>query len=279
LTAGEEGCAVRVDVPKATTIYTDTTVTTGNTYVYTVASVDTAYNVSEPSAPITLTAELSMVDVTWRVLVPAETPPDDTIFIAGDNAEAFMAPYNPSLTPMTPAGDRLWEFTATLREGTTLLYKYTRGSWETVEQWGAISGFGNRNLTVVKGPDGTQLVEDTATDWGAEGPDDHRAIQFWRDPLVTAVTPAPDSSGAAPETITAEFAILVSPIGGEVSQVIAVTDAAGSPVAGMVAQSSGRAFTFTPDAPLAAGAYTVTVFNVEQTAPMVAPYVWSFTVE
>ena len=92
---------------------------------------------------------------------------------------------------MTPAGDRLWEFTATLREGTTLLYKYTRGSWETVEQWGAISGFGNRNLTVVKGPDGTQLVEDTATDWGAEGPDDHRAIQFWRDPLVTAVTPAP----------------------------------------------------------------------------------------
>ncbi|MCB9121968.1 MAG: Ig-like domain-containing protein [Caldilineaceae bacterium] len=279
LTAGEEGCAVRVDVPKATTIYTDTTVTNGNTYVYTVASVDTAYNVSEPSAPITLTAELSMVDVTWRVLVPAETPIDDTIFIAGDSAEAFLAPYNPSLTPMTPAGDRLWEYTATLREGTPLLYKYTRGSWETVEQWGAISGFGNRSLTVVKGPDGTQLVEDTATDWGAEGPDDHRAIQFWRDPLVTTVTPAPDSSGTAPEEITTEFAINVSPIGGDASQVILVSDAAGNPVTGTVAQSSGRSFTFTPDASLAAGEYTATVFNVEQTTPMVAPYVWSFTVE
>ncbi|MFZ1769717.1 MAG: CBM20 domain-containing protein, partial [Caldilinea sp.] len=140
LTAGEEGCATRVDVPKTTTIYTDTTVMTGNTYGYTVASVDNAFNVSEPSPPITLTAELSMVDVTWRVLVPAETPAEDTVFIAGDNADAFLAPYNPSLTPMTPAGDRLWEFTATLREGAPLLYKYTRGSWETVEQWGAISG-------------------------------------------------------------------------------------------------------------------------------------------
>ena len=30
LTAGEEGCATRVDVPKTTTIYTDTTVTAGN---------------------------------------------------------------------------------------------------------------------------------------------------------------------------------------------------------------------------------------------------------
>src|SRR5690606_37876121 len=113
--------------------------------------------------------------------------------------------------------------------------------------------------------------------WGAEGPDDHRAIQFWRDPLVMTVTPSPDSSGPAPEEITTEFAINVSPIGGDASQVIAVSDAAGNPVAGTVAQRSGRAFTFTPDTPLAAGAYTVTVFNVEQTAPMVAPYGWRFT--
>ncbi|MFN3335532.1 MAG: hypothetical protein ACK47M_23795, partial [Caldilinea sp.] len=186
LTAGEEGCAVRVDIPKTMSIYTDTTVTAGHTYLYTVQSVDTAFNVSEPSPAITLTAELSMVDVTWRVLTPTETPPNDTIFIAGDNVDAFLAPYNPGLTPMTPVDERHWEFTATLKEGTRLQYKYTRGSWETVEQWGTISGFGNRQLTVVKGADGKMLVEDTATDWGGDGPDDRRAIQFWRDPLVTA---------------------------------------------------------------------------------------------
>ncbi|HAJ34645.1 MAG TPA: hypothetical protein DCL15_02965 [Chloroflexi bacterium] len=271
VTASEESCAVRVDVPKITTVFTDTTVTSGHTYIYTVASVDTAFNVSAPSAPITLTAELSMVDVTWRVRVPAETPAEDTIFIAGDNVDAFLAPYNPSLTPMTPGEEGVWEFTATLKEGTQLQYKYTRGSWETVEQWGTISGFGNRSLTVVKGPDGTMLVEDTATDWGGEGPDDHRAIQTWRDPLVKAIT-------ATPEAIVATFSILVTPIGGDATQVISVATAAGAPVPGIVQQTSGSTFTFTPDAPLAAGEYNVTVFNVEQTTPMVKPYTQTIVV-
>jgi len=278
LTADEEGCAVSVDVPKITSIFTDTTVTSGHTYVYTVQSVDTAFNISEPSPAITLTAELSMVDVTWRVLVPAETPTEDMLFIAGDNVDAFLAPYNPGLTPMTPVDDRHWEFTATLKEGATLLYKYTRGSWETVEQWGSISGFGNRQLTVVKGDDGTMLVEDTATDWGAEGPDDRRAIQFWRDPLVTAVSPAPGGGGPAPATITAEFSILVSPIGGDAAQVITVTAADGRVIEGAVTLTQARIATFTPAASLSAGEYTATVFNVEQTTPMVAPYTWRFIV-
>jgi hypothetical protein len=218
-----------------------------------------------------------MVDVTWRVLAPVETPAADMIFIAGDNADAFLAPYNPSLTPMTPAGDNLWEFTATLQEGTSLLYKYTRGSWETVEQWGAISGFGNRSLTVVNSPDGTMLVEDTATDWGADGPDDHRAIQAWRDPLVAAVTPAPESSGPAPDAITVAFAISVQPSGS--APVIAVTAADGAEVAGTVERSGGNTFVFTPAAPLAPGLYTAAAFNVTQTTAMVRPFAWSFTVE
>lgn len=278
LTAGEEGCAVSVEIPKTSSIFTDTTVTTGHTYVYTVHSIDTAYNISPPSPAITLTAELAMVEVIWRVLVPPETPAEDTIYIAGDNTDAFLAPYNPGLTPMTPVDERVWEYRATLKEGTRLQYKYTRGSWETVEQWGTIAGFTNRQLTVVKGPDGTMLVDDTATDWGGEGPDDRRAIQFWRDPLVTAVSPAPDSSGPAPEQITVDFSILVSPVGGDPSQVITVADEEGAAVDGEVTQTSGRSFAFTPAEPLRPGVYTVTAFNVEQTTRMVKPFVWTFTV-
>lgn len=278
LTAGEEGCAISMEIPKAFSIFTDTTVTTGHTYVYTVHSIDTAYNLSPPSPAITLTAELAMVEVIWRVLVPPETPAEDIIYIAGDNTDAFLAPYNPGLTPMTPVDERIWEYRATLKEGTRLQYKYTRGSWETVEQWGTIAGFTNRHLTVVKGPDGTMRVDDTATDWGGEGPDDHRAIQFWRDPLVTAVSPVPDSSGPAPAQITADFAILVAPVGGDLSQVITVTDEEGRAVDGEVRQTSGRSFAFTPAKPLQPGAYTATVFNVEQTTPMVKPFVWTFTV-
>ncbi len=268
-----------MNLPKQTSIYTDTAVTTGHTYVYTVQSVDNAFNVSDPSRPLTLTAELSMVDVTWRVRVPAETPEDDLVFIAGDNPDAFGAPFNPSLISMTSVGDQLWEYTAALVEGTPVQYKYTRGSWETVEQWGAISGFGNRSMTVVSGPDRTMLVDDTATDWGEDGPDDHRAIQAWRDPLVTAVAPAPESSGPAPEVITVELSIFVSPVGGDASQVVAVVDVDGDTVAGTVEQTDGRTFAFTPNAPFAAGEYLVTVLHVEQTAPMVKPFTWSFTVQ
>ena len=105
-----------------------------------------------------------------------------------------------------------------------------------------------------------------------------RQIQFWRDPLVSSATPAPGSSGPAPDTISAEFSILVSPIGGDAAQVIILADAAGNPVAGTVTQADGRIFTLTPDAPLTAGEYMATVFNAEQTTPMATPYRWTFTV-
>jgi hypothetical protein len=275
LTAGEEVCATRIDVPKASSVYTDTAVTTGHTYVYTVQVVDNAFNVSPPSDPITLTAELSMVDVTWRVLVPAETPAGDTIFIAGDDGEVFGAAYNPGLQPMTPVGENLWEWKATVREGTKLLYKYTRGSWETVEQWGTISGFGNREMEVVAGSDNTLLVEDTATDWGAEGPDNHRAIQSWRDPLVKHTTPAANGTGPV-DAVSVEFSILVT--ADDPNRVVVVTDAGGNEMPGAVATADGQRFVFTPESALPAGEYTAVAFNVQATTPMGAPYAWQFTV-
>jgi len=249
-------------------------VTAGSTYPYTVQVVDTGFNVSPPSDPLTMTADVSTVDVTWRVLVPPTTPPDDLIFIAGDSAEVFGGSYNPSLQPMTPVGDNLWEWSASVQEGTKLLYKYTRGSWETVEQWGAITGMANRQLQVTAGPDGTMLVDDTATDWGGDGPDDHRAVGAWRDPLVAATEPAGGSSGPV-ESVRAEFATAVTT--GDPNAVITVADAAGAPVAGSVAQE-GKAFVFTPDQPLAPGDYTATVFNAQTDTPMIKPYQWSFTV-
>jgi glycosidase len=275
ISGGETGCVTRFDVPKETSIFTDTAVTAGSTYTYTVQAVDNSFNVSAPSDPITLTAELSMVDVTFRVRVPEATPPDDLIFIAGDNAEVFGASYNPGLQPLEPLGDNLWEYKARVQEGTKLQYKYTRGSWETVEQWGTISGMANRQLQIVAGPDNTMLVDDTATDWGGEGPDDRRGVQAWRDPLVAAAAPAPGSSGPV-ESVSVEFTILVT--AGDPNTVITVADAAGNAVEGTVTSSDGKTFVFTPAAPLPAGDYTVTAFNVAQTTPMVNPYQWEFAV-
>jgi hypothetical protein len=158
-----------------------------------------------------------------------------------------------------------------VQEGTRLQYKYTRGNWETVEQWGAISGMNNRQLQIVAGPDNTMLVDDTATDWGAGGSDDHRAVETWRDPLVAATEPAANSSGPV-DAVRAEFAVLVSSTAP--NQVLTVTDAVGDAVSGTVAQEGGRTFIFTPDQPLVPGDYTATVFNVATDTPMINTRAW-----
>lgn len=136
--------------------------------------------------PTTNSSKKKMVNVTFRVRVPSNTPPGDTVFIPG-NID-LLGPWDPAKQPMQNAGGGIWTVTLQIPEGTKLQYKYTRGSWEKVESWGTITGFTNRHVTISYGADGKQLVDDTATDWGKPGPDDHRAIQKWVDlPLPTSL--------------------------------------------------------------------------------------------
>ena len=58
-------------------------------------------------------------------------------------------------------------------------YKYTRGSWETVEHWGEIVGTVNRSITITYGADGVQLVDDTSLDPAT--PDAHESVRAWID--------------------------------------------------------------------------------------------------
>lgn len=275
LTAEEADCATQFTTPGSSNIFTDTNVITGHTYQYTVRVVDESFNISEPSAPIDLKAEQTAALVTFRVLAPPDTPADTQLYIAGDNPDVFGAPWDPGRIPMTNMGDGIWEWQVTLLDGQLLLYKYTRGSWEQVEQWGAVAGMGNRGVTIFRQDDGTFLVDDTATDWGAGGPDDHRAIQFWRDPLVRTAEPAPDSVGAV-GSVRVDFA---TPVSGDPATAFVVADEGANPIAGAVTKEGTNSFLFTPEAPFAPGVYTATAFNVQTDVPMLAPYQWSFTVE
>src|SRR5688572_17959947 len=104
---------------------------------------------------------------------------------------------------MTEISPGVWEYTLELPDGESIQYKYTRGNWETVEDWGTITGLANREATIDWGTDGTQLIDDTATDWEEspdEGEDWHRAVQFWHDPLVVSHTPASDETDVAVDT-------------------------------------------------------------------------------
>jgi len=238
-------------VDTAVTDYNDNSVTTGATYNYYVVAYDTSFNRSAASNTVQGTAEPRLVTTTFRIGVPAYTP--GTVFIVG-NIDDF-GPWNPGLTPMTQVDATTWEYTLDILDGTQLEYKFTRGNWETVEAWGSIVGLTNRQVTISYGADGTQLVDNTATDWG-NGPDDSKAVQLWRDPIVTAYSPV---DGA----VDVEFDTLVTvswslPMDAGTSFEVSGPD--GLVPGSFSYDAATDTTTFTPDQPLAPETtYTVTV--------------------
>jgi len=260
----------------ASTTYRDESVVSGSTYTYRVTAIDGALNESTASNEVTQTAEPKLVQVTFRVRVPASTPPGDTIFLPGNIAP--LGPWNPGKQAMEDQGGGIWEVTIPILDGTALEYKYTRGTWDTVEWWGSIVSVANRLATIEYGSDGTQLIDDTSTAWDdATIPDGDKGVRYWRDPLVTSASG--DAGG-----VTVTFERNVQPSSGtEFTGAIVVTSG-GSTVAGSVAETSPGVLTWTPaTAPLARGTYEATVANVRSdvdgdSVPMQAPYVFSFTI-
>jgi methionine-rich copper-binding protein CopC len=141
----------------------------------------------------------------------------------------------------------------------------------------------NRAVTISYGSDGSQLVDNSTTDWGS-GSDTTKAVQFWRDPLVLSTSPVNGASGPAPANVEVTFDRTIQPGDSDFSNAIAVT-LNGSPVSGATTPTSGNttSLTWTPSAALSAGSYTVTVGNVRSSlggdsVPMQQPYIFSFTV-
>jgi len=163
-------------VAAGTTSYVDTTVTIGNTYGYVVRAVVGGKS-SIPSNEVFQTTTPQLVQVTWRVRVPDNTPPGDTVYMPG--SIPALGPWDPAKVAMTQVQPGIWETTLPVPDGTVVYYKYTRGSWDKVESWGTIVGSTSRTMTVTYGTTGTQLVDDTSLD--PNTPDDHEAVRAWID--------------------------------------------------------------------------------------------------
>ncbi len=232
-----------------TLVYTDATVASGLTYTYTVVALDTSFNFSAPSNEVAGTPRQRTVTVTFNVTVPAFTPADATICIPGDNARIMGSTWDPSTLPMTQVDDTHWTRTVVADDGIHLQYKYTRcRSWDVVEWWGNITGLTNRQLDIVYGADGVQIVNDE--------------VGNWRDPLVMDTSPPPGATDVLTATvITATWSRALDAT--TVNTGTFKLEAAGGPVIGVVSYISRTGYyatVLTPTVPLDYGAhYTATL--------------------
>ena len=86
--------------------------------------------------------------IQWQVTVPAGTPEQAKIFLAG-NHELF-GPWKPNVFPLEKRADGTYHAQAQLPIGMKLEYKFTRGDWDAVEKSERGSEIPNRTLLVQK---------------------------------------------------------------------------------------------------------------------------------
>lgn len=119
-----------------------------------------AFDVTASREPFhSATAPGSVVAVTFIVLVPPNTPPGDSIYLATNSGS-----WTPNGTRLTPLSGGRWSATLQLAAGTQIEYRYTRGAWTTDERTAAGTPTPNRTVTVSKTP-GAQTVDDVVARW------------------------------------------------------------------------------------------------------------------
>ena len=80
--------------------------------------------------------------------------------IAADDPVVFK-----SEVAMTRVDATHFKITLDILDGTALQYKYTRGTWNSVEKGSSCEELSNRTLTVSYGATGTQTENDTVAKW------------------------------------------------------------------------------------------------------------------
>ena len=98
-------------------------------------------------AVLLMAANAEAVTVTLRLTVPGSTPVDATIHVAGDfQGWDPAAPAYALLPDAEQPG--VHEISLDFEPGTQIQFKFTRGSWQTVEKGPAGEEIGNRRLTI-----------------------------------------------------------------------------------------------------------------------------------
>lgn len=225
-----------------TDTYTDSEVTTGETYEYRVQAYDASANVSSPSNTVQVSASNRAVDVTFRVTIPEETPGAFPIYVTGTFQDSPFTHGAPDWQ-LTESSPGTWEGTFRLADNTTYEYRYTRGAEARVEtEADGTTPIPRRSLTVAFGSDGTQQVDDT--------------VAGWKDPFVTTLSPPDGATGLIGDQVTVDLTwdeAMPPELQG-----FALTGSSGAVNGSWSYDAATRTHTFTPDARLPVDTYTVT---------------------
>ena len=174
----------RILAPELT--YRDESVETGLLYHYKVKAVDTSFNFGSFSNIVSQAATVKIVEVTFAVIVPSYTP--GTVYLTRFiNPDGTIGNWDPAATALEKVDDTLWGGIFYILDGTQFEFKFARGSWDTVIKGADNEELPNLSLTVDYGADGTQLYVYT--------------VLNWRDPIVTAVSPANGSLDVALDSV------------------------------------------------------------------------------
>jgi predicted alpha/beta superfamily hydrolase len=97
--------------------------------------------------------------LTFMVRVPEYTPQDAKLFIAGSLPS--LGPWDPGKVELGKVGDGLYAITLVLPVDTEFAFKFTRGTWESVEKGPRFEEIGDRTHVVV----GDETVSVEVANW------------------------------------------------------------------------------------------------------------------
>ncbi|MEW6556668.1 MAG: alpha/beta hydrolase-fold protein, partial [Elusimicrobiota bacterium] len=90
----------------------------------------------------------NMVNIQFNVKVPSYTQTTDSVFISGNIAE--LGNWDSGKIKLEKIGNFIYQKSFSLLKGTKVEFKFTRGSWETVEKGKNGEELSNRELTITK---------------------------------------------------------------------------------------------------------------------------------
>lgn len=168
------------------TSYTDTGLTAGTTYMYTVEAYDTNGDVSAASSSVSVTTKAGFTE-TFNVTVPVSTAASgDTVYLDGNFSVLGNGASDWAVAgiAMTKIDDTHYTTTITATSDASLSYKYDLGgTWNNGEETAACGYVNNRTASI---GGGTQ--SDTVLNW--QGPSTCGSAEAVIDATVPAGTPS-----------------------------------------------------------------------------------------